>query len=62
MPWAETLEKVIDEILALLVVVALIAAIFLGIEPGVLKDAFLLIIGFYFGSKGRKVIAALCKK
>jgi len=32
MSWAETLERVVDEVVALIVVLALITTVFLGIE------------------------------
>jgi len=61
MSWAETLERVVDEVVALIVVLALITTVFLGIEPGVIKDAFLLIIGYFFGAKAKKAIEKLVK-
>jgi len=59
---AETFERIIDELIALIVVLALVVCVLLRVEPGVLKDAFLLIIGYFFGAKGRKAVQALLKR
>jgi len=58
---AEVLERIVDEIIALIVIISLIACVFLRIEPGVIKDAFLLIIGYFFGAKAKKAIERFVK-
>ena len=46
-------EGSIRAILALLLCCACIAQVFAGIDRGALTDAFLLVIGFYFGLKAK---------